>query len=89
MTSENVQRYARIFVYMVCGAMINYGVTVSAGNKEMIAGIVVFLANLAWTMWGTRLNALLGEVAKAGEVDKITVNDPSVATAVPSAKVTT
>lgn len=88
-TSENIQRYIRIFVYYAAGALTSYGVTVSSSNKELIAGIAAFLANIAWTAWGNTLNAKLAEVAKAGEVEKVVVNDPAVAAAVPSPKVDT
>lgn len=92
MTSETVQRYARVLVYTLCGALIQYGVTISTSNKEMIAGIVALLANLAWTIWGNRLTALLAEASKSTEVDSgklaAAVSDPAMKDAIKTAAVT-
>lgn len=63
MTSQTFQQYVRILLYNVFAGLTTVGVTTPDNTKTMIAGIVGILANLVWTMYGTRLNGLL-EMAK-------------------------
>lgn len=87
MTSERFQQYVRIALYYLFGALGSYGVSVSDGSKAMIVSVVGFLATLAWTAYGTRLNALLAQISKSPDVQRVIVSDPDVAEAVPSGKV--
>lgn len=76
MNSQSFQQYVRIALYYVFGALGTYGITVGDSTKTLVLSIVGVIANLAWTMWGTRLNGLLEQVrAKAGvEAVAVTVN---------------
>lgn len=67
LTSENLQRYVRVSVYYLAGMLTSYGFTVSASNRETIAGFAMAAANLAWTMYGNRINAKLAEISKAAQ----------------------
>jgi hypothetical protein len=85
-TSEAVQRYARIVLYWLAGAAISHGI----GNQSMVepaVGIGVTLATFIWTIYGNRIVAKINEIAKADVVQNVVVTDPSVAAAAPSAKV--
>jgi hypothetical protein len=78
-TSQNIQQYARIVLYYLFGALATYGVTIPGGTKTLIVSIVGVLANLAWTMWGTRLNGLLEQVKEKSGVESIALTvDPAV-----------
>lgn len=86
-TSYQVQQYVRIALYWLFGALGTYGVAVPDNSKALIVSVIGTVANLAWTMWGTRLNALIGQIATSPDVKKIVVADPAMEAAVPSAKV--
>lgn len=87
MTSEQVQQYVRIALYWCFGALGSYGVTVPDGAKTLAIAIVGSLATLAWTAYGSRLNAKINEIAKSPDVQKIVVSDPAKVNAIPSDKV--
>lgn len=87
-TSEQVQRYSRIFIYWAMGALATHGVSVSGSLSEIIASGFVTIANIAWTIYGGRLMARINELAKSGQVQEIVVKDKDVAQAAPSNKVT-
>lgn len=87
-TSEQVQQYARIFIYWAMGALATHGMSVSGSNKEIITSGFVTLANFGWTVYGNRIMAKINELAKSGQVKEIVVKDPDVAQAAPSSKVT-
>lgn len=79
MSSQSFQQYVRVVLYWVFGALGTYGVNVPDSNKVLIASIVGTLANLAWTMYGTRLNGLLEQAkAKSGVQSINIVVDPEV-----------
>lgn len=88
MTSETVQQYIRVLIYMACGAAVQYG-WITSDNKTVIAGVLVNIANLAWTIYGTRFIAKVNELAKYDVVQSIVVASQDVAQNTPSAKVTT
>lgn len=68
-TNETVQRYVRIALYVLYGALLQIGVTIPDSKKSLIAGIVGVIANLAWTMWGTKLSNMLKEIQKTNGVE--------------------
>ena len=79
MSAADVQQYVRIAVYGICGWLISAGITVTDNTKSMIAGICAFLANLAWTIYGTRLNGLLEQVkGRTGVVGIEIKTDPAI-----------
>lgn len=86
LTSEKIQSYVRIALYFVAGNFVQRGY-ISASALEMIVGLVGGLAVFGWTLWGSRLEAKLAELAKYQEVKKVEVKDPEIAEAVPSPKV--
>lgn len=76
-----ILQYVRIALYLLWGGLANYGINVSNDKRAMIASALGTVATLAWTMYGTRMNALLEQIkAKAG-VQEITVKvDPNLIT---------
>lgn len=62
MTGQTFQQYVRILLYNLFAGLTTLGITTPDNTKTMIAGIVGILANLLWTMYGTRLNGLLEQV---------------------------
>lgn len=87
MTSEQIQQYVRVALYWIFGALASYGVAVPDQAKGIAIAIVGTLATLAWTAYGTRLNAKINEIAKSPDVQKIVVADPVKAGEIPSDKV--
>lgn len=70
MTSEDFQRYVRIAFYFVTGNLVQRGY-MSDGSVELYAGIVLFAANIIWSVYGMRLQAKLQEISKYAEVTKV------------------
>ncbi len=87
LTAAGFQQYVRIALYMIFAMLAKQGYSVPDSTTALIAGIVGILATLAWTVYGTRLNALIAAVAASPDVKKIIVADPAQASAVPSPKV--
>lgn len=79
MNSQSVQQYIRIALYYAFGALATYGVTVPDNTKALVVSIVGFIANFAWTLWGTRLNGLLEQIKAKSGVEAVSVKvDPEV-----------
>lgn len=79
MTSQAVQQYVRIAFYYIFGALATYGMTVPDATKTLIISIAGVLANLAWTIYGTRLNGLLEQIKEKSGVEEIQVKvDPAI-----------
>lgn len=89
LTTEAVQRYARIVLQWIAAALVTRGIiTPDASWIQPTIGFLVGVVSLIWTLYGNRLTAKLNEVAKVPEVEKIVVEHRDVADAVPSSKVT-
>lgn len=73
MTSQSVQQYVRIFLYWAFGALASYGVTTPDSTKTLLLSIGGFAANLVWTVYGTRLNALLQQVKEKSGVQEVQI----------------
>ena len=73
MTSQSFQQYIRILLYSIFSGLATVGVTTPDNTKTLIAGIVGFIANLAWTVYGTRLNGLLEQIKEKTGVESIEV----------------
>lgn len=84
-TSEDVQRYARIGIYYASGYLTARGV--DAGVITMLSGVALGLANFGWSLWGMRVNAKLSEIAKLGTVREVIVESHAMAAEIPSPKV--
>ena len=54
-------------------SLTTIGITVPDNKVTTIVGIVGFMANIAYTIWGTQLSALLSEAEKRDGVRKIDV----------------
>ena len=79
LNSQAIQQYVRVVLYWVFGALATYGVSIPDDRRIMIASVAGTLANLAWTIYGTRLNGLLEQVkAKAGVQEVQVKVDPAV-----------
>lgn len=77
MTSQTFQQYVRIVLYMLFSALASNGITTPDSTKTLIAGLVGLLANAVWTMYGTRLNALLQQVKEKTGVQEVQIKvDP-------------
>lgn len=77
MTGQTFQQYIRIILYQIFAGLTTVGVTTPDNTKTMIAGIVGILANLAWTIYGTRLNGLLEQVKEKTGVTSVEIKvDP-------------
>ena len=78
-TSEAIQRWIRVFLYWLFGAIGWSGVVGGFSLKEMIISGVGTLVTIAWTKYGSSLNAMLTEVEKTAGVEKVDVKvDPTV-----------
>lgn len=78
-TSEAVQRWTRVALYALWGALANYGVTVGDAYKTMALTAAGFVMTVVWTKYGTTLSALLAEVKKTTGVELVEVHvDPTV-----------
>lgn len=75
--SNAIQQYVRIALYQIFAALGSYGVVVPDSSRAVILSIAGSLATLAWTIYGTRMNALLDQVkAKTGVKNIIIEVDP-------------
>lgn len=71
MTSEDVQRYARIAIYWGAGFLAQRGVGIDGSYVDLIAAVAVTGINFAWSVYGMRINAKIAELSKYAEVKKI------------------
>lgn len=62
MNAQSFQQYVRILLYSGFGALANYGITTPDATKSMIASVAGFAATFVWTLYGTRLNAMLEQI---------------------------
>jgi ABC-type arginine transport system ATPase subunit len=79
-TSEAVQRYARIALYWLAGMLVQHGI----GNQSMVepaVGFGVTAITFLWTIYGNRIVAKLNEIAKMDIVQNVVVTDQAVADA--------
>lgn len=77
-TSEAIQRWIRVALYYIFGAVGSYGLTLGVSTKEMIISIVGFIATAAWTKYGSSLSSMITEVEKTAGVEKVKVDvDPN------------
>lgn len=86
-TSEQIQRWVRILVYAIAGALTQHGFSVDGSTTAAVAGLAVGAANIAWTLYGNRLLARIAELEKSGKVANVVVTDQKLADALPSQKV--
>lgn len=66
-TSEDVQRYVRIAIYLLSGGLTQHGFTDAGGIVMASSGIVLGMANLAWSIYGMRVNAKIAELSKIAQ----------------------
>ena len=79
MNAATLQRYVRVALYYIFGALATYGVSVPDNKKALIASILGTVANVVWTIYGTKLSALLTEIQAKGGVTAVNVTvDPAV-----------
>lgn len=85
LTTEDFQRYLRIFLQWLSGALVSYGVvSPTATWLQPAIGIAISALTFAWTLYGNRVQAKINEVAKLDVVEQVKVNSVSVATAAPT-----
>ncbi len=72
-----IQQYVRIALYLLWGALANYGIVVPDSSRALIVSISGGVATLAWTVYKTRLNGLLEQAKAKSGVTSIDVKvDP-------------
>lgn len=77
-TSEAIQRWTRIILYYIFGAVGWGGVVGGVDLKLLITSGVGFLITAIWTKYGSTVGSLLTEVEKTAGVQKVDVKvDPS------------
>lgn len=84
-TTEDFQRYLRVFLQWLAGALVSYGmVSPTATWVQPAIGAAITVLTFVWTLYGNRVQAKINEVAKLDVVDKVKVNDPLTAAAGPT-----
>jgi divalent metal cation (Fe/Co/Zn/Cd) transporter len=74
MDSETVQSYVRRALYWLSGAMVSHGmISADAFWLEPVIALLITLATFGWSLYGDRLNGLLGRVQAKDGVQKTTV----------------
>lgn len=78
MNSEVVQKYTRVVLYWIAGALVSHGMVQSGASWiEPTIGVIMTVVNFAWTIYGGRLNGLLEQVqAKDGVLATNVVLNP-------------
>lgn len=85
LTTEDFQRYLRIFLQWLAGALVSYGfIKPDATWLAPTIGMAITAGSFIWTLYGNRVQAKINEVAKLDVVEKVTVNSVAVATAAPA-----
>lgn len=87
MTAADFQKYSRIILYMLAGALIQHGYG-SQATWEPWIGFAMTLLNLGWTLYGSRVQAKIDALVATGEVAHVVVKDQALADAIPSPIVT-
>src|SRR4051794_11185699 len=83
-TTEDFQRYLRIFLQWAAGALVSYGMVAPDATWLMPSvGLAVSVGSFLWTLYGNRVQAKINEVAKLDVVSSVKVNSVAVATAAP------
>jgi len=72
-TSEAIQRWVRVALYVIFGGLGQMGLSLGATSKEFIISAVGLAATAAWTKYGSRLSAMLTEIGKDDTVEKAVV----------------
>jgi hypothetical protein len=83
-TTEDFQRYARTVLQWAAGALVSYGVvSPNATWLQPAIGAAITLLTFVWTLYASRVQAKINEVAKLDAVSSVKVNDKAVAAAGP------
>src|SRR5687768_4308149 len=78
-TSEAIQRWVRVALYVIFGGVGSLGLQLGGSVKELIVSVVGLGATMLWTRYGSSLNSMLTEVEKTAGVQQIEVKvDPAV-----------
>lgn len=79
LNAQTAQQYTRVALYWFFGALGTYGWSVPDSKQAVIVSVLGTVANLAWTMYGTRLNGLLEQIKAKSGVQAVQVQvDPVV-----------
>jgi hypothetical protein len=78
-TSESIQRWTRIVLYYIFGAVGWGGMAAGIDVKSLIVSGVGFGLTALWTKYGSTVGAMLTEVEKTAGVKEVDVKvDPTV-----------
>lgn len=82
--NPEVQQYIRVFLYtfVIGPLLVKNGIPTSDQIMEPLAGVIIGLANLAWTIYSSRLNGLLARVKASSGVKEVELKvDPEMRSA--------
>lgn len=82
--NPEIQQYIRVMLYtfVVGPLLVRFGIPATESNMAPMAGVIIGLATLAWTIYSSRLNALLARAKATKGVETIEVKiDPAVRSA--------
>jgi hypothetical protein len=84
-TTEDFQRYLRIFLQWLASALVSYGfIKPEATWVTPAIGAVIAGGSFIWTMYGNRVQAKINEVAKLDVVASVKVTDKETAEKAPA-----
>lgn len=94
-TNEDIQKYTRIVLNWLAGALVTWGaISPNATWVQPVIGVLITIANFGWTLYGGRIQAKVNEVAKLTTVapngtvvplvESMHLNDSGVAFAAPA-----
>lgn len=87
-TSEDIQRYARIGLQWLAAYLVTHGaISPTASWVQPAIGVLVGAATLGWTLYGNRIQAKINEIAKQDVVVGMVLKDQTIADNTPTAKV--
>lgn len=72
-TSESIQRWTRIILYYIFGALGYGGATATGGLdwRQLAVSAVGFGLTALWTKYGSTVDAMLTEVGKTAGVEEV------------------
>lgn len=66
-TNADIQRYVRIALHVLAGALMAHGMTEAASWVTASTGLVLEVVTFGWSVYGMRITAKLTEMAELGE----------------------
>lgn len=70
LTSADIQRYVRIVIYMIVGALGQRGIQVDGTWVDIALFAAGGAANFVWSVYGMRVNAKIAEMVKLAQISE-------------------